>query len=115
MLLRAIDAKFWGVVAMGGTVVILFFLPWLDQSPVKSIRYRPDWHKWLYGIFIVNFLVLGYIGTQPPSPPFNLTVADRHADLPGVLLPDAGLEPPGRRSSPCLNASSITPTEPTTT
>ena len=73
MLLRAIDAKFWGVVAMGGTVVILFFLPWLDHSPVKSIRYRPTWHKWIYGIFMVNFLVLGYIGTQPPSPPLNLT------------------------------------------
>ena len=72
-VLRAIDAKFWGVVAMGGTVVILFFLPWLDHSPVKSIRYRPTWHKWIYGIFMVNFLVLGYIGTQPPSPPLNLT------------------------------------------
>lgn len=73
VLLRTIDAKFWGVVAMGGAVVILFFLPWLDHSPVKSIRYRPTWHKWLYGIFIVNFLVLGYLGTQPPSDAFNLT------------------------------------------
>ena len=73
VLLRVIDAKFWGVVAMGGTVVILFFLPWLDHSPVKAIRYRPTWHKWIYGIFMVNFLVLGYIGTQPPSPPLNLT------------------------------------------
>ncbi|MFD4836429.1 cytochrome bc complex cytochrome b subunit [Achromobacter sp. NPDC058515] len=73
VLLRVIDAKFWGVVAMGGTVVILFFLPWLDHSPVKSIRYRPTWHKWIYGIFMVNFLVLGYIGTQPPSPPLNIT------------------------------------------
>ena len=73
ILLRTIDAKFWGVVAMGGAVVILFFLPWLDHSPVKSIRYRPTWHKWLYGIFIVNFLVLGYLGTQPPSDAFNLT------------------------------------------
>src|SRR3546814_7676393 len=45
VLLRTIDAKFWGVVAMGGSVVILFFLPWLDHSPVKSIRYRPTWHK----------------------------------------------------------------------
>ncbi|AHV91842.1 cytochrome b [Bordetella holmesii] len=73
VLLRTIDAKFWGVVAMGGAVVILFFLPWLDHSPVKSIRYRPTWHKWFYGIFIVNFLVLGYLGTQPPSDAFNLT------------------------------------------
>jgi len=72
VLLRAIDAKFWGVVAMGGAVVILFFLPWLDTSPVKSIRYRPGWHKWLYGIFIANFLVLGYLGTQTPTDLFNL-------------------------------------------
>ncbi|MBF6616884.1 MAG: cytochrome bc complex cytochrome b subunit [Candidimonas sp.] len=72
VLFRAIDAKFWGVVAMGGAVVILFFLPWLDYSPVKSIRYRPTWHKYLYGIFIVNFLVLGYLGTQAPNPTFNL-------------------------------------------
>ena len=63
-----IDAKFWGVVVMGGAVVILFFLPWLDNSQVKSIRYRPTWNKYLYGIFVINFLVLGYLGVQPPSP-----------------------------------------------
>ena len=62
------DAKFWGVVAMGGAVIILFFLPWLDQSPVKSIRYRPTWHKVLYAIFVVNFIVLGYLGVLPPFP-----------------------------------------------
>jgi ubiquinol-cytochrome c reductase cytochrome b subunit len=70
--LRLIDAKFWGVVVMGGAVVLLFFLPWLDYSPVRSIRYRPDWHKWLYGIFFVNFIILGYLGTQMPSDIFNL-------------------------------------------
>ena len=69
---RIFDAKFWGVVVMGGAVVLLGFLPWLDSSPVKSIRYRPTWHKFLYAIFIVNFLMLGYLGTQPPSPAFNL-------------------------------------------
>ncbi|HCT9233477.1 TPA: hypothetical protein OUC02_005101, partial [Escherichia coli] len=72
VLFRIIDAKFWGVVAMGGAVVILFFLPWLDASPVKSIRYRPTWHKVLYAIFIVNFLILGYLGTQAPNDLFNL-------------------------------------------
>jgi ubiquinol-cytochrome c reductase cytochrome b subunit len=64
----SIDAKFWGVVLMGGAVIILFFLPWLDHSPVKSIRYRPSWHKWVYGVFVVNFVVLAYLGVQPPSP-----------------------------------------------
>jgi ubiquinol-cytochrome c reductase cytochrome b subunit len=63
----AIDAKFWGVVVMGGAVIILFFLPWLDNSAAKSIRYRPTWHSWMYGIFVVNFLVLGYLGINPPS------------------------------------------------
>jgi ubiquinol-cytochrome c reductase cytochrome b subunit len=66
-LLKTFDAKFWGVVVMGGAVVILFFLPWLDHSPVKSIRYRPDWHKYMYGVFVVFFLVLGYLGIQPPT------------------------------------------------
>jgi ubiquinol-cytochrome c reductase cytochrome b subunit len=66
--LTGIDAKFWGVVVMGGAVVILFFLPWLDFSPVKSIRYRPGWHVYVYGIFVINFLILGYLGVQPPSP-----------------------------------------------
>ena len=66
-LLKTFDAKFWGVVVMGGAVVILFFLPWLDHSPVKSIRYRPSWHKVMYGVFVVFFVVLGYLGIQPPS------------------------------------------------
>ena len=61
------DPKFWGVVVMGGAVVILFFLPWLDYSEVKSIRYRPDWHKYIYALFVVNFIVLGYLGIKPPS------------------------------------------------
>ena len=66
-LLKTFDAKFWGVVVMGGAVVILFFLPWLDRSPVRSIRYRPDWHKIVYGLMVFFFLVLGYLGAQPPS------------------------------------------------
>ena len=66
-LLKTFDAKFWGVVVMGGAVVILFFLPWLDRSPARSIRYRPTWHKYLYGAFVVFFVVLGYLGIKPPS------------------------------------------------
>jgi ubiquinol-cytochrome c reductase cytochrome b subunit len=66
-LLKVFDAKFWGVVVMGGAVIILFFLPWLDKSPVKSIRYRPSWNLYLYAVFVVFFLVLGYLGIQPPS------------------------------------------------
>ncbi len=66
-MMLSIDAKFWGVVGMGGAVVILFFLPWLDHSEVKSIRYRPTWHKYVYGLFVINFLMLGYLGVQPVS------------------------------------------------
>jgi len=62
------DAKFWGVVLMGVSVLILGALPWLDQSPVKSIRYRPSWHMYIYLVFGIAFLVLGYLGVQPPTP-----------------------------------------------
>jgi ubiquinol-cytochrome c reductase cytochrome b subunit len=67
VLLKTFDAKFYGVVVMGVAVMVLFPLPWLDNSPVKSIRYRPNWNKVLYGIFVINFFVLGYLGIQPPT------------------------------------------------
>jgi ubiquinol-cytochrome c reductase cytochrome b subunit len=66
-LLLTFDPKFWGVVVMGLAVMILFPLPWLDRSPVRSIRYRPTWNKWLYTVFVINFLVLGYLGILPPT------------------------------------------------
>ena len=66
-MMLSTEAKFWGVVIMGGAVVILLFLPWLDNCAVKSIRYRPNWHKYMYGIFVVNFIVLAYLGVKPPS------------------------------------------------
>jgi ubiquinol-cytochrome c reductase cytochrome b subunit len=67
VLLLTFEAKFWGVVVMGASTIILFFLPWLDHSPVRSIRYRPDWHKWVYGIFVFNFFILGYLGIKAPG------------------------------------------------
>jgi len=63
-----LDAKFWGVVLMGVSVLILAALPWLDHAPVKSIRYRPSWHKFIYLVFGIAFLVLGYLGVQSPTP-----------------------------------------------
>jgi ubiquinol-cytochrome c reductase cytochrome b subunit len=71
-LLKTFEAKFWGVAVMGGAVVILAGLPWFDKSPVRSIRYRPNWHKVVYGVFVVNFVILGYLGVQPPSEIGNL-------------------------------------------
>jgi len=58
-------AKLWGVIAMGASLVILFFLPWLDRSPVKSIRYRGGIFKAALAIFVAAFLLLGWLGTQP--------------------------------------------------
>jgi ubiquinol-cytochrome c reductase cytochrome b subunit len=65
--LFGIDAKFWGVVAMGAAVVIIAFLPWLDRSPVKSIRYRGPIFKTLLVFFVFSFLILGFLGTKPPE------------------------------------------------
>jgi ubiquinol-cytochrome c reductase cytochrome b subunit len=62
-----LDAKFWGVVLMGASVVILALMPWLDHSPVRSIRYRPSWHKYVYILFGIAFVALGYLGVQPPN------------------------------------------------
>jgi ubiquinol-cytochrome c reductase cytochrome b subunit len=67
VLLKYFDAKFWGVVVMGAAVMILFVLPWLDRSPAKSIRYRPGWHKAVYAVFVVVFLILGWLGVESVS------------------------------------------------
>ncbi|MDO8348121.1 MAG: cytochrome bc complex cytochrome b subunit [Rugosibacter sp.] len=66
--LFGIDAKFWGVVAMGASAIIFVFLPWLDRSPVKSIRYRGPIYKSFLAAFLVSFFTLGYLGVLPPTP-----------------------------------------------
>ncbi len=63
-----VPAKLLGVIAMFGAVLILFVLPWLDRSKVKSIRYKGLIFKAMLAIFVVAFITLGYIGTQAPSP-----------------------------------------------
>ncbi|MGH8755695.1 MAG: cytochrome b, partial [Burkholderiales bacterium] len=60
-----VPAKLWGVLFMGLAVIIFFFLPWLDRSPVKSIRYRGPIYKTALMLFTISFIVLGYLGTQP--------------------------------------------------
>jgi len=72
MLPQVLDAKFWGVVLFGSSVMILAGLPWLDHSPAKSLRYRPNWHKTLYAVFALVFVTLGYLGTQLPTAIFTL-------------------------------------------
>lgn len=63
-----IDAKVWGVIFMGLGVLIFFLLPWLDRGAVRSIRYRGPLFKGALGIFVVVFLILGYLGLLPPTP-----------------------------------------------
>src|SRR3989454_272739 len=70
-VLRAVPplfhSQFPGVLAMGAAVLILFFLPWLDRSPARSIRHRRAYYKAWLAIFVVDFLVLGYLGTEPTT------------------------------------------------
>ena len=58
-----LDPKVWGVVLMGVSALIFFLLPWLDQSPVKSIRYKGMLCKAALALFVIAFLILGYLGT----------------------------------------------------
>ncbi len=70
-ILRAVPpmfaSQFPGVLVMGLATMILFLLPWLDRSPVKSIRYKGAIFKTALAIFVVSFLVLGYLGTEPTN------------------------------------------------
>ncbi len=71
-ILRAVPSiagsAFPGVVAMGAAIVVMFFLPWLDKSPVKSIRYKGPIYKIALAVFVVCFVILGYLGVQPATP-----------------------------------------------
>lgn len=70
-ILRAVppilNSQFPGVAAMGLSVIGFAFLPWLDKSPVKSIRYRGNLYKSWLAAFVVSFLILGYLGTEPSN------------------------------------------------
>ncbi|NOT66456.1 MAG: cytochrome bc complex cytochrome b subunit [Methylotenera sp.] len=70
-ILRAVPpigiSQFPGVAAMGLSVMVFALLPWLDRSPVKSIRYKGNLYKGWLAAFVVSFLVLGYLGTVPAN------------------------------------------------
>ena len=83
-ILRAIDfnllfinSKLLGVMFFGASILILFFVPWLDRSKVRSGTFRPQF-KWFYWLFVINFLLLMWYGAQPPAQVvlMNFTVAD---------------------------------------
>jgi ubiquinol-cytochrome c reductase cytochrome b subunit len=62
-----LEAKVWGVVLMGLALVMFFLLPWLDRSSVRSVRYRGWMFKTALTLFVIAFVMLGYLGTQPAS------------------------------------------------
>ncbi|NOQ34815.1 MAG: cytochrome b [Methylococcaceae bacterium] len=74
-ILRAVPDKFAGVIAMGASVCVLFLLPWLDRSPIKSVRYRSGIYKKALFLFVVSFVALGYLGTQSATE--GVTTASR--------------------------------------
>ncbi len=71
-ILRAIPDKFAGVIGMGSAIVVLFLLPWLDRCKVRSIRYRGGFYKKAVALFVLSFMGLGYLGTQPATPTATL-------------------------------------------
>ena len=70
-ILRAVPSQLGGVIAMGAAVMAFVFLPWLDRSPVKSIRYRGWNYRCALTAFIISFLSLGWLGMQPVTPTFT--------------------------------------------
>ncbi|WBO23472.1 cytochrome b [Sphingomonas abietis] len=62
-----IDAKLWGVMAMFGAILLLFFLPWIDRSPIRSANYRPIYQK-LFWLLVLDVLALGYLGQAEVTP-----------------------------------------------
>lgn len=67
-ILKAVPDKLMGVILMGVSVMVLFLLPWLDRSPVRSIRYKGAWYKILVGMFTVAFIRLGMLGMAEGTP-----------------------------------------------
>jgi ubiquinol-cytochrome c reductase cytochrome b subunit len=62
-------AKLLGVTAMFSSILVWFFLPWLDRSPVRSGHYRPTFRKYFW-VLVIDLLVLGYCGGSRPEEPF---------------------------------------------
>ena len=67
-MLRAVPDKLFGVITLAASVVILFFIPWLDKSQVRSMRYKGAYSKYALVLLVVSFIVLGYLGTVSVTP-----------------------------------------------
>ncbi len=66
-ILRAVPNKLFGALGMAASIAVFFILPWLDRSPVKSIKYRGYFYKIALTIFVICFFGLGYLGTKQPD------------------------------------------------
>jgi len=66
-----IDAKFFGVLAMFGAIIVIALAPWLDTSSVRSGRYRPMF-KWWFALLVIDFIVLTWAGAMPAEPPYSI-------------------------------------------
>ncbi|MGH7657542.1 MAG: cytochrome b, partial [Gemmatimonadales bacterium] len=84
-ILRAIPplfgSQFPGVLVMGLSILVLFFLPWIDRNPIKSIRYRSPVHAINLTVFPIAFVVLGWLGTQPANAPLLAELAVRFTEI----------------------------------
>ena len=79
-VLRAIPDPWYGVLAMTASILILFFLPWIDRNPVKSVRYRSFLYKVNLAFFVIAFVYLGYLGTLSVNP-LRTEMAVRFSEL----------------------------------
>ena len=70
--LFGMSAKFWGLVVMVSAIAIPLALPWLDKSPVKSIRYKGVLSRWALRLFVVSFFVLGWLGVMPATKTYTI-------------------------------------------
>ncbi|MGL4489893.1 MAG: cytochrome b [Rhizobiaceae bacterium] len=88
-----IDSKLGGVLAMFGSIVMLFLLPWLDTSKVRSAVYRP-WYKLFFWLFVANAIFLGWLGSRPAEGLYTLMAQFSTAFYFGffiIILPLLGL------------------------
>ena len=92
-MLRAVPSfagtQVWGVLVMGASIVVLFFVPWLDRSPVKSIRYRGPIYKIMLALFVAAFVTLGSVRHEAAGGHLPAVGQDLHDAVFRILLADA--------------------------
>src|SRR6266699_3374351 len=65
-ILRSVPNKLFGVILAFGSIFLLFIVPWLDTSPVRSARFRPI-YKWVFWLLVIDVIALGWVGANPPE------------------------------------------------